>query len=230
MTADANPAAYDAIAEWYDRSIREAKLLPGNEVVGAALFDAIGHVEGQAVCDLACGQGEMARQLAQRGVNVVGVDISGRLLEIARREEESHPFGITYVQDDARYLDRIAEPAFDGVLCSMALMDIPDLNGVFRTVRRLLVPGGWFVFSITHPCFQIPPSRSYYDEGFWRSDNPHGVRGQVGARHRTLGTYMNALGEAGLVLERLSEPRLPGRDAPVVLVARCRKVAANPAE
>ncbi|HAL49192.1 MAG TPA: class I SAM-dependent methyltransferase, partial [Dehalococcoidia bacterium] len=46
----------------------------------------------------------------------------------------------------------------------------------------------------------------YFAEGFWRSENPDGVRGKVGAHHRTLSTYLNGLVEAGLSLERLVEP------------------------
>ena len=38
-------------------------------------------------------------------------------------------------------------------------MDIPDLDACLRTVERILRPQGWFVFAITHPCFQMPDSR-----------------------------------------------------------------------
>jgi hypothetical protein len=49
--------------------------------------------------------------------------------------------------------------------------------------------------------------RAYFAEGAWRPDNAEGVRGRVGAYRRTLTSYINALAGAGLVLERLSEPR-----------------------
>jgi ubiquinone/menaquinone biosynthesis C-methylase UbiE len=216
-------AAYDAIAEWYDQSVRRGTLVSANDPVAAAVFDAVGNVKGQRVCDLACGQGEIARQLARRGAHVVGVDMSQKLLDIARREEATEPMGITYQHDDAQRLDSLPDGAFDGVLCHMALMDIPDLDATFQSVRRVLRPGGWFVFAITHPCFQRPPGGDYHREGFWRSTNPDGVRGRVGAHHRTLSTYLNALVHAGLFLERLAEPPLPGRDVHPVLVAQSRR-------
>lgn len=217
-------AAYDAIAEWYDQSIREKALLSADDVIAAAVWEATGDVAGRLVCDLACGQGDMARHLAQRGARVVGVDISQKLLEIARREEEAEPLGILYHHADAQALPPLGAEPFDGVLCSLALMDIPDLVAASAGIGRLLRPGGWLVVSLTHPCFQTPPGRSYHEEGFWRSDNPDGVRGQVGAHHRTLGTYLNALADAGLLMEHVAEPRLPNRPTPPVLVARCRKV------
>jgi hypothetical protein len=45
----------------------------------------------------------------------------------------------------------------------------------------------------------------YFDERFWRSTNPHGVR-RVGNHHRQLGTYLNAAVAAGFALEAVAEP------------------------
>ncbi len=126
----------------------------------------------------------------------------------------------------------------------------PDIAATFRTVYRLLRPGGWFVFAITHPCFQTPRSRwttwddgspacevsAYFTEGFWQSDNPSGVRGQVGEHHRTLATYLNTLIAAGLTLERIAEPqatsdaatREPGnREVPSLLLVRARRTQSS---
>ena len=237
--------AYDEIAEWYDNTVREGSLL--HDLVLPTLFDLIGNVEGLRICDLACGQGVVARHLAKSGAAVVGVDTSARLLDIAQRYEAEKPLGIVYQHDDAQTLATLPDAAFDGVVCNMALMDIPDVAATFRTVSRILRPKGWFVFSITHPCFQTPTStwmdeadgtvwravRGYFQEVFWRSDNRSGVRGQVGAYHRMLSTYVNALVETGLCLERLCEPRASGHvagrmpgygEVPAVLVARCAKV------
>lgn len=238
-------SSYDQIAQWYDASVRSNTLI--HDLVVPVLFELLGDIRGLHICDLACGQGIIARNLAQSGATVVGVDVSAKLLEIAQREETSIPLGIKYILDDAQILSTIEDTTFDGVLCNMALMDIPDIAAVFRSVQRTLRSHGRFVFSITHPCFLTPGSRwldqedgtksrivdSYFDEVFWRSDNPAGVRGQVGAYHRMLSTYVNALITAGLTLERMIEPRatgniaehLPGyREVPSAVVLLCRKV------
>jgi ubiquinone/menaquinone biosynthesis C-methylase UbiE len=237
-------SGYDAIAEWYEESVRNG--LPGHALATEALLALIEDVTGQQVCDLACGTGVAARELARRGAAVTGIDLSPRMLEIARRLEEQKPLGIRYLRDDAQALDEIADATFDGVACNLALMDIPDLNAALKTVARVLRPGGWFAFSLTHPCFHPPEARwtgraggtvkrevrGYFNEGFWRSDNVYGVRGKVGAHHRTLSTYVNELYEAGLNLEQLAEPqaqdammgRVPGyHEVPAILAARCRR-------
>jgi len=216
-------AAYDAIAEWYDRSVRERALLASDNVIGQAFFALLGDIAGQSICDLACGQGYLARKVAQRGARIVGVDISRKLLDIAQTEEQAEARGIRYYHADAQALPALPEEPFDGVYSNMALMDIPNLTATLRGVARLLRPGGWFVATITHPCFQVPPGQSYFTEGFWRSDNPNGVRGQVGAHHRTLATYLNTLSSAGLLVEQIAEPSMSDRETPPVLLIRCRK-------
>src|SRR5207253_4388438 len=131
--------------------------------------------------------------------------------------------------------------------CFMALMDIPELAPTLHTVARILEPGGWFVFSLLHPCYNTSRSGelassegwtrtigSYFTEGHWRSDTRTGPPGKVGAYHRTLSTYVNVLIDAGLAIERMSEPQATGVDAerrpvwaevPAALIARCRKGA-----
>ena len=75
--------------------------------------------------------------------------------------------------------------------------------------------------------------QAYFEEGFWRSDNIHGVRGHVGAYHRTLSTYINGLANAGFKIERVVEPqatgqlaeRVPGyKEVPVAMMFACKKL------
>jgi ubiquinone/menaquinone biosynthesis C-methylase UbiE len=49
---------YDQIAQCYDESIRSSSLI--HELLGPGLFDLFGNIEGQHICDLACGQGPTA--------------------------------------------------------------------------------------------------------------------------------------------------------------------------
>jgi ubiquinone/menaquinone biosynthesis C-methylase UbiE len=234
---------YDAIAPWYDQMVH-SNSLAGDEML-RHLLDLIGPIQGQQLCDLACGQGYVARALAQQGAHVTGIDLSSELIAIALRDEASDPLGITYLVDDATTLTTLTDACFDGVVCNLALMDIPDLEVTFRSVWRILRPAGWFVFAITHPCFAAPHAEwrtspdgvisreifTYLTEGFWRSTNPKGVRGQVGAYHRTLTTYLNTLIQTGFALERTAEPQargsvpVPGyRVIPPWLHVRCTKV------
>jgi len=76
------------------------------------------------------------------------------------------------------------------------------------------------VFLILHPCFPgrganvaaaWAPGAGYYTEGFWVTDAPNSsLRQKVGANHRTLSTYLNAVLEHGFSIERIAEPKPPG--------------------
>src|SRR5690606_27568859 len=123
-----------------------------------------GEVRGRRVLDLGCGQGYMARVLAEAGADVVGIDISEALVERARRYETEKPLGIVYRTDDARALASVGDAEFDLVVCNLSLMDMPELPRVFGSVRRVLRDGGRFVFTITHPCFQMPGAAWNLDE------------------------------------------------------------------
>ena len=227
-------ARYDEIADFYDATAGRSVTDPAT----AALLELAGEVRGLALLDVACGQGRVAREFASRGARVTGVDISAALLAKAKAAEARQPVGITYVEADATDRTVLAGQSFDGVACNYGVTDVDDLDGLLATVARLLAAGGWFVFSLLHPCFpgwdRDAPSSwqhglGYFQEGWWQASNP-GFRGKVGANHRTLSTYLNSLACHGLVLEQVTEPR-PGADwqqrlpgaapVPLYLVARC---------
>lgn len=121
--------------------------------------------------------------------------------------------------------------AYDGVLCNMALMDIDDLDGALAIVAAVLAPGGWFSFSVFHPCYpgrpegswsglpSWPPDGGYACEGSWKTGG-EGIRSRAEACHRMLSTYINAVLRAGLTLEEVAER---GSSVPVILSARCRR-------
>ena len=89
-------ASYNDIAQWYDQFLRERPVYM--EVILPNLLRLIGEVEGEVICDLACGQGWVARELAQRGAQVTGLDLAPNLLALAQGYEEQEPPGIVYVQ------------------------------------------------------------------------------------------------------------------------------------
>jgi ubiquinone/menaquinone biosynthesis C-methylase UbiE len=239
-------ASYDDIADWYDQVLQERPIYM--EVILPNLLALIGDVKGEAISDLACGQGWVARELARRGARVTGLDLAPNLLTLARRYERQEPLGIVYVEGDAQRADALRDGQFTGCVCVMALINIPDLQATFQSVWRILQPGGWFVFAITHPCFETPQAQwisltdpehplgrivtGYFDERQWHSASPDGVRSRVPDHHRMLSTYLNALSAVGFVFEHALEPGpsarqaelVPGsRDVPALLLVRAHR-------
>ena len=190
------------------------------------LLEIAAEVENTRVCDLGCGEGHLSRSLAQRGAIVTGVDLSTKMLALAKEHSAGVP-NLEYVNDDAQRLQKFDSASFDLVISNLVLMDIPDLTQTYRAVQRILKPEGCFIFSILHPCFEAPfqmPDNQvetdpegnfvacrvmrYTEEGYWNSGGD-GIRGAIGAYHRKLSTYINGLLDNGFRLQQLHEPTLP---------------------
>jgi SAM-dependent methyltransferase len=90
-------------------------------------------------CDLGCGPGHVARYLHERGVDVLGIDLSPGMVQQARKLNPS----ITFEQADMRALPA-SDGAWAGVAAFYSLIHIPpaELAGVLGEIRRVLKPGG----------------------------------------------------------------------------------------
>jgi SAM-dependent methyltransferase len=226
-------ARYDVAADLY---LRLNPDLAG-DAVAETLLRLAGPVQGGRVLDLACGAGRVARVLAAQGAAVTGLDLSAALLDSAIAAERAEPLGIVYVLGSCADPGVLAGARFDAVVCHHGLSDIDDLDGCLATVARVLESGGRFTFSILHPCFpgwaddvsaSWPPD-GYHREGFWVPEGGRShLRRQVGANHRLLSTYLNALARRGLRVEEAAEPEPPAAwtrerpgSVPVFLVVRC---------
>jgi len=130
----------------------------GTEQEVAFLVDALGLSEGDRVLDVGCGPGRHAHALGRRGIEVVGVDVSARFVEIAGRDA---PDGVTFRQGDARALGFDGE--FDAAisLCQGALgLGGPDGalasdRAVLAGMARALRPGGRLAASAFSAYFQV---------------------------------------------------------------------------
>jgi ubiquinone/menaquinone biosynthesis C-methylase UbiE len=221
-----NETIYDKHVQFYldfvDRSLADKNGLW--HVLLSRFQEILGdRLRGARVCDIACGEGYLSRSLAQFGPQeVVGIDISDALIELAAQRANST--NLSFRVDDAQHLRTFKDASIDIAVSQMAIMDIPDHRAMFQSVRRVLKAGGVFVFSLLHPCFEAPfhlpdkpqfltdengspiayAIRQYAKEGFWQSGGT-GVRGHMGAYHRTLSTLINDLLDAGFRLGRLEE-------------------------
>ncbi|MEY2469914.1 MAG: hypothetical protein QOF21_2612, partial [Actinomycetota bacterium] len=117
----------------------------GTENEVAFLVDRLALEPGMRVLDVGCGPGRHAHALAQRGIEVLGVDISQRFVDLAN---ENAPPGATFVRGDARTLTYDAE--FDAVisLCQGGFGLVGDEDGaVLGGLARAAKTGGRVAFS-----------------------------------------------------------------------------------
>ncbi len=111
---------------------------------------------GQTILEIACGNGVFSRRLARLGAQVVATDFSEQLLALASARSAEHAGQIEYRLVDAtseEQLLALGAGRFDAAVANMALMDIATLEPLASALRQVLKPGGRFVFTVCHPCF-----------------------------------------------------------------------------
>jgi SAM-dependent methyltransferase len=128
------PGSFDACAEVFDRL---------GELIGGPLRDyleGVLHQRGGRAVDLGCGTGRHAAVLAGRYREVLGVDLSEQMLELARRHHAGP--GVRFARRDLRDLRPDLDGRFDLVLSAHTLHHVQDLDGALERIRELVAPGG----------------------------------------------------------------------------------------
>lgn len=198
-----------------------------------SFFAMLPDVTGRAGLDIGCGEGHNTRLLARRGAAVTAVDVSEIFVGFAKEAEEREPLGIRYRVASAVELP-FADAAFDFAVAFMSFMDVPETDRVLAEAFRVLRPGGFLQFSITHPCFDTPHRRLLRDPlglayAVEVGDYYRNLQGEVvtewlfgaappaaraGLRRfrtprftRTVSQWLNLIIGTGFTIERVEEPR-----------------------
>lgn len=180
-------------------------------VINPALFKLLGEIKGKNILDAGSGEGYLSRYLARQGAKVTALEPAEGLIKHAIEREKKENLGITYIQadlsnwkDDPNY--------FDVVVSNMVFMDIPDYQEAMKNCIYSLKTKGLFVFSISHPCFDI--------EGHWEEEKPYvkvskyfdeyKMQNFIGySFHHMLSSYVNLVINEGCAIKEIAEPRLP---------------------
>lgn len=138
--------SYEMFARYYDGLMRDVPYAKRADYLCRALKHCR-HEPG--VClDLACGTGSLTLELADRGLDIFGLDLSPEMLSVARQKAESIGRDLLLVCQDMRRLNLYAP--VDTVFCTMdGINHLPGESAVrqtFRSVASFLNPGGLFLF------------------------------------------------------------------------------------
>ncbi len=207
-------------------------------------------IKGKSVLDLGCGYGGNCVDFIKRGAaDVIGVDISEKMLEIAMGESSDHR--IQYIKMSMTDISELHQK-FDLIYSSLAFHYIEDFEKLAKDAYRLLNEGGYLLFSQEHPLvtatfgglqhYNKDPDGNYTSYTFSNYGQP-GERvvswfvDGIKKYHRRFSDIITALSGAGFMIDTVCEP-LPEQSAtekipnilvkeqikPTFLIVKARKI------
>ena len=252
-TGKRRPSGWDAVAAWYDGWMGSGGSVHHRKIAVPAVIKLLHPKKGERVLDIGAGQGVLAPEVAKAGADYTGVDVSNKLLDMAR---EHHGKVARFLPADAARLHEnyfIQAEMFDAVVFLLSIQDMDPLGDVVKSATWALKPGGRMIILMTHPCFRVPRQSGWgFDEGrklqYRRVDRyltplPVPMKqhetGVTISFHRPLSLYVNTLSEYGMLVDRIEEipaedplnkkltkaEKMADSEIPLFLALRARKVA-----
>ncbi|MEV7551625.1 class I SAM-dependent methyltransferase [Amycolatopsis sp. NPDC089917] len=176
---DATRESYDTVAE--DYAVRVGRLFDQEPISRAMLAAFAEQVRGPVV-DVGCGPGHVTAHLASLGLDVTGVDLSPKMVEVARRQYPDLRFSV----GSMAALD-IPDGTLGGLVAWWSIFHLPpeELPGLFAEFRRTLAPGGRLLVGFHVGDERLSPGKAYghpvtYDAYLLEPDRIAELLGQAG--------------------------------------------------
>ena len=166
------------------------------------------------ILEIGAGAAQCSRWLAAAGHSPVASDVSSGMLKAAALLNERTGVHFPLVQADVTALP-FADASFDTVFTAFgALSFLPDLSPPFAEILRVLAPGGWWIYSVTHPFSWVFPDSPHaadltvirpYGTGDAYVEEDRG-RADYAEFPHTIADHINGLTGAGFRIESVLEP------------------------
>jgi len=218
-----NEASWNRLAAYYQEFTRISlnnfhynPYGPGDNELGI-----IGDVTGLDVLDIGCGGGQNSIVLSKHGAkSVTAIDQSESQLEFARKLARREKREIRFLKCDMEDLSIIRDDEFDLIVSSHAMNYASNISKVFVECARVLRKGGRLITCMAHPIWLVlgealekkdfTKIASYFDtkRGRWEWEKRTGERiATFESTSWRLGQILNALCDAGFVINRIEEPK-----------------------
>src|ERR1700739_1475617 len=193
-----------------DQWARQEPMILSDFTARPLVLQELAPLTGKQVLDLGCGEGYVARLVAQAGAQSgFGIDISSEMVGRAQGAASGAPCPMTFRRGKAIDFGEFPREQFDRVIAvfMVSYLSRAEMTEVFRTVRSRLAPAGRFIFTVPHPFLPYIRAREkpvYFDskgrdyfagvdepyEGYiWRRDSK---AVPVSYIHKTFADYFNA--------------------------------------
>lgn len=224
-----DPREREILRSWYSnaapwgQAIRTASIASRKLVTDQAIIEAVSSVAAGGVLDLGCGEGWLARALADRGIRTTGVDAVPELIAQAVSQAESMHLSVRpefWVQDYSAIASR-AWPGgpFAAAVCNFSLLGATSVETLLAALPFYLQCPGRLIIQTLHPvaaCGDLP-----YEDG-WRAGSWSGFgsdfRDPAPWYFRTLESWQAMLQRCGFEILECREPKAAGAVTPASII------------
>ncbi|MBL7741382.1 MAG: class I SAM-dependent methyltransferase [Chitinophagaceae bacterium] len=199
-----------------DGGIPSRKLATNKAIIEAVCAD-----KPASVFDIGCGEGWLAKELAERGIAVTGADIIPALIESAKEKIKGN-FVVASYEDIAEQRSSITD-TFDVIVINFALIGKESTEQLLASLPGYLSPGGKLFIQTLHP-----HSRKQMDDytSGWKPGSWDGLGDQFIQSYqwyfRTLEDWLELLNRVGFSRISFTEPVHPQTRQPLSVIFRCR--------
>lgn len=209
---------WDRIASKWTTAVRNDEIESRKIVTNKAIVDAVVSRSPESVLDIGCGEGWLARALADEAIHVSGVDAVASFIANA----EQLGGGDFSVLTHEEIADGKLTTSFDVAVCNFSLLGAESVEGLFRTMPQLLTENGAFVVQTLHPLLACGDQR--YEDG-WRRSPWTGFSSEFSEPSpwyfRTFESWIKLFSDHLLRIVEIREPPHPasGKPASVIFIA-----------
>lgn len=218
--------AWEINAEFWDNQMGDESNFFHCDIVRPNVEKLLNLNENDLVLDIACGNGNFSERMAKNGIKVVAFDYSTKMIELAIKRRYSVLNNVKFKVCDATKYDELIKlkqsRPFTKAVSNMGIMDISDIEPLFKAVYYMLEYGGCFVFSTHHPCFTYP-NGDYFTNCI---DKGIAIEGQPVLQnyyHRSIMDILNIAFKVGFVMSGFYEVPFEGEKIPIIMTIKMEK-------
>ena len=196
-------------------------------VTDQAIVQAATSLTPQRVLDAGCGEGWLARALAERGVEVVGIDVVPELIAEAQRLGGGR-FQVCSYEDVVA--GRLDANRFDTIICNFSLLGKDSVEHLLHALPRYVQTQGHVLIQTLHPVVACGnrPYRDGWRPGSWDGFGPEFID-PAPWYFRTVESWIRLLRDSGFAILECREPVHPGTGKPasIIFVGRAVQQSAS---
>ena len=218
--------AWEINAEFWDKEMDDESNFFHCDIVRPNVENLLNIDSNDFILDIACGNGNFSQRIVENGATVLAFDYSSKMIELAKKRRKDILNKIEFKVCDAANYDELLQlkrdKPFTKAVANMAIMDISELDPLFKGVYKLLKNNGIFVFATHHPAFTYP-NENYFKNSIHKGIAIDGQPVLQNYYHRSMGDIFNLAFKNGFILDGFSETPFQGEKIPIIMTVRLRK-------